>query len=167
MKVSSNGIVNGFIEDRFGAKGEQFAENGMPNYSLPLEITDAPSATESYVIIMEDRDAVPVSGFSFIHWLVANVKHSTLEENESVLNKELVQGVNSYCNAMSKIKPEDAIGYGGPDPPNKPHEYEIRVYALDTMLMLKNGFMLNDLYRAMRSRVLAKAVIYGTYAPKE
>ena len=43
MKVVSHGIVDGVIEDRFGKHGEHFNENGVPSYSLPLEVVDAPA----------------------------------------------------------------------------------------------------------------------------
>ena len=46
MIVTSTGIVNGIIEDKYGKHGSQFNENGMPTYSLPLKIEDAPEGTK-------------------------------------------------------------------------------------------------------------------------
>lgn len=44
MRVTSHGIVDGVIHDRYGKYGEHHNENGVPTYSLPLEIHDAPRA---------------------------------------------------------------------------------------------------------------------------
>lgn len=167
MRVFSRGIVNWTIEDRFGSKGMQFTEKGMPNYSLPIDICDAPKGTVSFSIIMEDRDAIPVCGFSWIHWTVADLKKDALEENESISNKEIIQGVNSYHSCASDVSVNEATGYGGPDPPNGEHVYEIAVYALDKELRLKNGFHMNELWKAMDGHVLASATVKGRYSPRK
>ena len=61
MKVISHGIINGIIEDKYGKRGT-LNENGMPIYSLPFEILDAPQGTKSFALLLEDKDAFPVSG---------------------------------------------------------------------------------------------------------
>ncbi len=48
-------------------------------------------------------------------------------------------------------------------PPNCLHRYELKVYALDCMLELEQGFRFNDLHFAMQDHILAKAVIMGKY----
>lgn len=48
-------------------------------------------------------------------------------------------------------------------PPDKPHTYEIHVYALDTLLNLKNGFYLNELYDAMEGHILDDFTLKGIY----
>ena len=83
MIVTSTGIVNGIIEDKYGKRGSQFNENGMPTYSLPLKIEDAPEGTKSFALVLEDKDAFPVTGgFSWIHWTAANITRNELLENE-------------------------------------------------------------------------------------
>ena len=62
MKVTSTGILHGVISDEYGKRGTQFNAHGMPTYSLPLSIQDAPAGTVSYAIVLEDKDAYPVSG---------------------------------------------------------------------------------------------------------
>lgn len=54
MIVTSTGIVNGIIEDKYGKRGSQFNENGMSTYSLPLKIEDAPEGTKSFALVLED-----------------------------------------------------------------------------------------------------------------
>lgn len=166
MKVESKGIVDGKILDRYGSKGTQFTLGGMPSFSLPLEIIDPPKGTVSFALIFDDHDAVPVSGFTWIHWLAADIKRTSLEENESVTAKDFSQGMNSWHSCASDLSVEEATGYGGPAPPNGEHTYNLKVFALDTDLGLKNGFMLNELMKAMDGHIIAHARIKGTYTPR-
>ena len=73
MKVTSSGIVNGIIQDKYGKRGECNAL-GMPIYSLPLSIEEAPEGTKSFAVMIDDKDAFPVSGgFVWVHWVAANI----------------------------------------------------------------------------------------------
>jgi len=45
-----------------GGHGTQFNENGIPVYSLPFTVEDAPQGTVSIAIVLEDKDAYPVTG---------------------------------------------------------------------------------------------------------
>ena len=56
MRVTSSGIIDGMIEDKYGCKGAHFNKNGMPTYSLPFEIRDKPENTKSFALILEDQD---------------------------------------------------------------------------------------------------------------
>lgn len=164
MIVSSAGIVKGIIGDRFGVRGEQFTD-GVPSYSLPISIKHAPAGTRSYALVLLDHDAIPVASFSWIHWVVANLGRTELNENESIEALDFVQGTNSWSSKllpkpMSKMR---AASYGGMVPPDKPHVYTWKVYALDTKLDLKNGFYLNELFEAMEGHILDEATLRGTY----
>lgn len=165
MKVTSNGIVDGVIKDPFGKRGTHFNENGVPTYSLPIKIENAPEETKSFAIVLEDKDAFPVSGgFSWIHWTVANLTRSELTENESQHATDFIQGLNSWI-SMQGGQQSKALSsfYGGMAPPDSPHLYEIHVYAIDTLLELENGFYMNELYKKMDGHVLAAATLKGTY----
>lgn len=163
MKVSSTGITNGVIADKYGKRGE-VNSFGMPICSLPLKFEDAPKDTVSYAIFLEDKDAYPVSGgFSWVHWLACNITKSELLENESQ-NADFLQGANSWISMQGGQNPPELCSfYGGMAPPDKKHTYEINVYALDCMLDLKNGFYLNDLFNAMEGHVLAHSLLKATY----
>lgn len=166
MKVTSEGIVNGFIEDRFGKRGTEKDEHGIPTRSLPLTIEGAPEGTKTFALFLEDKDAVPVCGFAWIHWLAANIKKTRLEENESLTATDYVQGTTSWhgvIGANMGIGKLDVAHYGGMTPPNAPHVYELHVYALDTELDLKPGFYMNELYHAIQGHVLDMAVLCGVY----
>lgn len=167
MFITSTGIVDGMIADRFGSRGEA---NGfdMPVVSMPLEFHDAPPNTASFAIFLEDKDAYPVSpGFSWVHWLAANIAATSLPEDASrIAADDMVQGVNSWISAQGGYQPpEQCSFYGGMAPPDKAHLYDINVYALDTLLDLDNGFFLNDLFHAMEGHVLDHAVLKAWYRP--
>lgn len=165
MVVMSKGIVNGVIEDKYGKHGKHFNENGMPTYSLPLKIEDAPEGTKSFAVVLEDKDAFPVSGgFSWIHWTAANITRTEIMENESQTATDFVQGLNSWISKQGGRQSKALSSfYGGMAPPDSPHIYEIHVYALDTMLDLENGFFYNELYRRMDGHILETYTLKGEY----
>lgn len=107
MIVTSNGIVNGVILDRYGKRGEQQNEHGIPTLSLPLQIKDAPEDTVSFAIVLEDKDSYPVTkGFVWIHWLAANLTRTELKENESRTATDFLQGMNSWASIQGGSRPE-------------------------------------------------------------
>jgi hypothetical protein len=72
--------------------------------------------------------------------------------------KTLSSGARQGTNDFRKI------GYGGPAPPaGKPHRYFFKLYALDTVLDLKEGATKKDLVAAMEGHILAEAQLMGTY----
>lgn len=166
MKVISKGILDGIIKDEYGVRGIQKNEHGIPTYSLPLEILEAPTNTKSFAIILEDKDAYPVSGgFVWIHWLAANIQKTEVLENESIHATDFIQGANSWTSIQGgQLSKKDASFYGGMMPPDKAHTYELHVFALDTVLDLENGFLLNELYHAMESHILGTATLKGIYS---
>lgn len=162
MRVTSSSIINGFFEDKYGKRGTQ-KYKGYPSLSIPFTITNEPKNTVSFAVVLDDKDAVEVCGFTWIHWLIANLKSNFLEENESITNKELLQGVTSEHSAISSLSVEDATGYAGMAPPDKPHRYDLTVYALDCELELKEGFTYNQLWYAMQGHILDCATLTAIY----
>lgn len=165
MKVTSTGIVNGNIHQKYGKHGSEFNENGMPTYSLPLKIENAPEGTVCFCLMLEDKDAYPVSGgFSWIHWTAANITKTEIQENESQTTKDFLQGVNSWTSMQGGQQSKELSSfYGGMAPPDAPHIYELHVYALDTKLDLENGFFMNDMYKKMDGHILAQYTLKGSY----
>ncbi len=165
MIVTSTGIVDGRIQDPFGGHGTQFNEHGVPTYSLPLKIENAPEGTRSFALVLEDKDAYPVTGgFSWIHWLAANLTRCELKENESQTADDFVQGCNSWTSIQGNHQSRELSSfYGGMMPPDRAHTYELHVFALDTMLNLTNGFHLNELYHEMDGHILEAYTLKGVY----
>lgn len=92
MKVTSSAIKNGAFEDKYGKRGKQFSPNGMPTYSIPFDISEVPVGTKSFAVVLEDKDAITASGFVWIHWLIANLERTSVQENESLTATDYVQG---------------------------------------------------------------------------
>lgn len=161
MKVSSSGIVNGRIQEKYGKYGTDFAPTGIPSLSLPVQIEDPPEGTEVFALILEDKDAIPVCGFSWIHWTAANIRRTSLEAGESRTASDFVQGATSF--SSKGLDRMETSFYGGMTPPDCPHTYELHVYALDRALNLKPGFYMNELYWKMQGHILAACTITGVY----
>ncbi|MCF7529160.1 YbhB/YbcL family Raf kinase inhibitor-like protein [Neisseria lisongii] len=163
MQVSSKAIENGVFADKYGKRGSQFGANGMPTYSIPFEISGAPEGTQSFAVVLEDKDAVTAAGFVWTHWLIADLERTSVAENESLSATDFVQGANSWASVLGQVDIEAASVYGGMAPPNCKHRYELIVYALDCKLGLKKGFRFNDLHFAMKGHILAQAEVVGEY----
>jgi Raf kinase inhibitor-like YbhB/YbcL family protein len=113
-------IANEQVFNNFGCKGA--------DVSPALNWSGAPSTTKSFALSIYDPDAPTGSGFW--HWVVFNIPASVTS---------LPKGAGD---AKKKLTPKGAIqsrndygfdGYGGPCPPtgDKPHHYQITVFAVD------------------------------------
>lgn len=164
MQVTSKGIVDGIIGDKYGVRGVDFIGD-MPNYSLPLKIENAPEDTKVFAVVLIDHDAIPVAGFTWIHWAVTDLNRRELEDNAAVKDDDLIQGTNSWSSSLlaQPLTRMQAATYGGMVPPDKPHTYLLRVFALNEKTNLEKGFYLNELYAAMEGHILAKAELRGIY----
>ncbi|MES2203987.1 MAG: YbhB/YbcL family Raf kinase inhibitor-like protein [Pseudomonadota bacterium] len=171
MKIKSNSITNGYFKDEMGHHGTQFLKNIMPNYSFHLAWDNLPPGTQSLALTFVDHDAIPFCGFTWIHWLAANIDPTLNELPENASEKmNLLQGVNSWGSGIIpkeyQLSKEDASRYGGCAPPDKDHLYTIELYALDKKLDLPSGFMMNELLKAMKGHVLDKATLEALYKTK-
>lgn len=168
MKIDSNNIINDYFTDNIGCHGQSFLKGVMPTCSFHLKWEDLPLGTESLALVFVDHDAIPVCGFTWIHWLAANIdpKLGFLPENASK-TLSLLQGVNSWNSPIIPqdwhLNKEEATRYGGCAPPDKDHLYTITLYALDKKLDLETGFMMNDLLKAMKGHILDKAKLEACY----
>lgn len=160
MKIISTAMNGGPIPDKYGKRGTDFNQFGVPVRSIPFSVEDAPAETVSYALLLEDKDAVSVCGFSWVHWTAAGIKKQVMEENASQEAGDFVQGINSWFGSCGR---EGALGYGGMTPPDRPHRYELHVFALDIVPKLQNGFYVDDLFRAMEGHVLEQMTVTGTY----
>lgn len=156
MKVTSTGIEKGIIQDKYGKFGKDFISD-MPSFSLPFEILDYPKETVSFAVVLDDKDSVPVCGFVWVHWLIANLKQDHVVAGESSnINAEFVQGNNSWNEPL----------YGGMAPPDRDHIYDLTVFALDTELDVKTGFSLDELETKMEGHILDSFCLKGKYRSK-
>ena len=153
FRVTSPGIVGGYLDPAYGANGTVF-ENDLPALSVPLEISGTPDGTVCYALMMDDPDSISLCGFSWVHWTAANFTQTSLPEGFSTsADATMLQGKNDY----------GTVGFAGPTPPDKDHKYRITVYALGKALDLSNGFSKEDFPKALEGHVLASAVTEGIY----
>jgi len=116
-----------------------------------LQIQNVPEGAKSLALIMHDPDA-PVKG-GFTHWVVWNIKPSTVLIKEESVPPGSVEGLHGAG------KP----GYFGPCPPLGTHRYEFRLYALDAVLQLPETTGKAELEAAMKGHVLEETMLMGRY----
>jgi Raf kinase inhibitor-like YbhB/YbcL family protein len=123
-----------------------YGRNEMP----PLNWSALPAGTRSLALIVEDPDAP--SAQPFVHWTAWNIAPAARGLPEGLAGA--VQGANGTG------KP----GWYGPHPPDaKPHHYHFQLFALDAGLSLPAGAGRDQLLAAMRSHVLGKGRLVGTF----
>ena len=152
MKIISSGIINNYILDKYGKRGGK-KKFGVPTFSLPFEILDAPAQTKSFVVVFDDPDSVKVCNKIWLHWVIANLHRTKVEEDESQSAYDFLQGKTDFNDNC----------YGGPCPPDKPHKYRLTVYALTQDLNLKGNFSYATLQEQMKGKVIEQATIFGIY----
>ncbi len=162
MRVICDGIHDGWFDDEYGAKGEVVV-NGMPGLSPAFTIHDAPEGTRSFAVVFDDYDACSAGGFIWIHWLISDLKDTSVSKGVSHNDPPFTEGANSWFSALGDLDREQATGYGGPAPPNGTHRYTLKVFALDTVLDLPRGFRMHDLFFAMEGHVLGHCKTVGKY----
>jgi Raf kinase inhibitor-like YbhB/YbcL family protein len=124
--------------------------------SPALSWSNAPQATKSFALIVEDPDA---PGGTFIHWVAYNISAQTMSLPAGVpknaeINGGGKNGINSFGN----------VGYNGPcPPPGKIHHYHFLLYALDSTLPLGDKADAAAVEDAMKGHVLATAELVGTF----
>jgi Raf kinase inhibitor-like YbhB/YbcL family protein len=98
------------------------------NMSPALSWSGAPSATKSFAVSIYDPDAPTGSGWW--HWVVYNIPATTtsLPKDAGNISKDLMPK-----GAIQSRTDFGSAGYGGPCPPpgDKPHRYQITVFAVD------------------------------------
>ncbi len=147
---------NGSIPDANSAYGS--------NESPEIAWTGAPRKTKSFVLMVEDPDAL--SPRPYPHWLVANLSPSSARVGPRVPEGEKpaqLGGGRQGAGATSEL------AYHGPKPPagDPPHHYHFQVFALDAVLDLPAGFNRHSLIAAMRGHVLASGEVVGVYQRSE
>jgi Raf kinase inhibitor-like YbhB/YbcL family protein len=130
---------------------------GGENVSPPLAWSNAPAATKTFAIVMQDPDGGRGTGSN--HWVAYDIPatRTGLREGEaSVSPKEWVGGKNNLGTDY----------YFGPCGPSgdSPHHYIVTLIAtsLDPG-QLKPGLTREELLQALRGKALAPASIVGKY----
>lgn len=143
----------------FGHEGKiptQYTCDGE-NINPPLSILEAPGATQSLVLIMEDPD-VPKNlkeDGMWDHWVVFNIPPKL---------REILEGKEPEGTAGTGTNGE--LGYYGPCPPDREHRYFFKLFALDTKLELPEGATKPEVEKAMNGHILDETHLMGRYERK-
>jgi Raf kinase inhibitor-like YbhB/YbcL family protein len=147
--ISNEQVLNGY-----GCNGG--------NLSPALSWSGAPPGTRSFAVSMYDPDAPTGSGWW--HWMVFNIPSGTtsLPKGAGDVKKQLTPK-----GAIQSRNDFGTDGYGGPCPPagDKPHHYQITVFAVDVEKLpgAKNKAASALVSSDLRSHSLAKATLTGFY----
>ena len=147
MKISSPNFSNNeFIPSEFSCEGKDI--------NPELYIEDVPKEAKSLVLIVDDPDA-PMG--TWTHWTLWNISPDTKVIKSGEVPQGAVEGKTDFGRP----------GWGGPCPPKgNAHKYFFKLFALDTLLDLKQGASHKDLEKAMEGHILDKAELIGLYQRK-
>lgn len=161
--VKSEAFKDGKIALKYGALSGM-CEEGVPQVSFPVEWSGAPEGTKSYALTFIDYDNCIGEGFIWIHWLAANIpaEVQSLKENAARTDTSFIQGRTTF-GVSTGYENKVCWRYGGPGPEDRPHEYELVIYALSEKLDLKNGYYYNEFRREIEDKILDTAVLRGVY----
>lgn len=143
--------------------------DGTPVVSFPFYVDQVHEQAQYLHWAFTDPDSIPVCGFEWIHWTVANLPIAALmyDFNDShalqippdfsrtmtAMIPEALQGNNSCAGGfLRRTKIEIARRYNGPQPPNEDHDYHLQVWATSEPLTnLAQGFWLNHMMKSLNS----------------
>lgn len=147
MKITSPAFSEGqIIPQRYTCDG------GNISPSLSFEII--PKNAKSLALIMDDPDVpknLRPSGV-FDHWIVFDIPPETKGIGEGSILPG-IYGANGRGEAA----------YTGPCPPDREHRYFFKLYALDTVLALKQGAAKDEVLGAMEGHIIEEAQLMGRY----
>jgi len=149
MKLTSSAFgPNNSIPRRHTCEGEDLAPS--------LTWSDAPPATKSFALIVDDPDAPDPAApkMTWVHWVMYDIPPGV---------HALPEGGSAPAGARDGRNDWQRTGYGGPCPPKGRHRYFFKLYALDVILGDLHRPTKEQLLAAMQSHVLAQAELVGTY----
>lgn len=148
LELTSPAFTSGeSIPDKYGYTNQ--------NRNPPLSIDGVPSDAESIALMVDDPDAREPAGKIWDHWVIWNIDPDRTELPEGWETTDAVEGENDF----------GETGYGGPNPPDRQHTYQFRLYALDGTLDLPEESTKDEVEESMDGHILAETQLEGTYAP--
>ena len=143
----------GEIPSRYTCEGQ--------DVSPQLDWSGVPAGAKSLALVVDDPDAPDPAAPSvtWVHWVLYNIPASanSLPEAAKRLPAGTLEGVNDWQRTT----------YGGPCPPVGRHRYFHKLYALDTVLPDLGRPSKSKLEAAMKSHIIARAELVGTYQKRK
>jgi para-nitrobenzyl esterase len=128
----------------------QYRGNVFPGLSW----SPGPAGTKSYVVIMQDPDAL-MRGAPILHWTMINIPASVTTLDPAMSAPPA--GAQYGPNMRGANQP-----YAGPRTPAGPkHRYHFQVFALDATIPPESSTAYDGLIGAMKGHVLARGEIIG------
>jgi Raf kinase inhibitor-like YbhB/YbcL family protein len=156
IEVSLN---QGFLPDKY-TKYSETKQNNQPVISFPISLSEVPVGTKYLAVSLIDYDATPRTGFSFIHWLAADILVDGVIPEDFSRNFKGPQGKNTWSSRFYDVTDEYITShYAGPTPPDKPHDYTLTVYALNEATRLPDKFFYNEFRKALKNKVIEQTEI--------
>lgn len=150
MRLRSSAFADGSaIPRRFTCEGEDI--------SPPLEWSEVPAGTLSFVLLCDDPDA---PGGTWHHWAAYDIAGTQTSLPVDAGNKAATLGFKQAVNDFQKV------GYGGPcPPPGAPHHYHFRLLALsvEKLSSVRTGASCRSVESEARKYGLAEATLVGIY----
>lgn len=154
IALSSSSIADNIIPKKYTCDGA--------GISPALSWTAAPPGTQSYVMIMNDRDSIVgrVRRRLYAHWLMYDLPGDAHELPEGIApqQQQLADG------SRQGKKGVNDFGYGGPCPDNHiAHHYVFTLYALDVKPDLPIAASEREIRKAMQGHVIGRGQLVTTY----
>lgn len=154
LKVPLN---QGYLADVYTNKVSA-TRNKQPIVFFPIEIQAIPQNTKFLAVSLIDYDAVPRTGFPFIHWLATDIPIMTKIPTDFSRHFEGPQGQTSWMSRFYQLNDSYFKNhYAGPNPPEQSHDYTLTLFALEERLGLADSFYYNDFLKALTGNVLTQA----------
>lgn len=120
---------------------------------------------KSFVLIMEDYDAIALVGYPYVHWNIYNIPADTRTIAEGATLRAMPNG------SVEGVNDDGVPKYAGPCPPEGTgtHRYFFALYALNKENLPVNTnrpMRRNDFETQYKSSIIQKAEITGTYLYK-
>jgi Raf kinase inhibitor-like YbhB/YbcL family protein len=139
----------------------KFTASSPNTVSPPLEWSNVPPGTETFVMILHDLDeAVGGTIADVMHWMAFNIPGTARELPEGVpLTAQLADGTIQARNHNG------GVGYLGPGAPapGPLHHYAFELFALDTTLDLGEDATRAEVLIGIDEHILGKSVLVGRF----
>ncbi|MBT5414326.1 MAG: YbhB/YbcL family Raf kinase inhibitor-like protein [Rhodospirillaceae bacterium] len=118
MEIESASISDGVFSKESGC-----ADLGGRGLSPQIAVTDVPEGTEYLAIVLDDPDAKPLDGKTWVHWNVVNIPgdHTRIAAGERPRGDVLPNS-------------DEDESYGGLCPEDGRHTYRLAVFALEDIV---------------------------------